>query len=85
MGSTDLVYPTIMYNILGPKDFTGPYEAPVINHENIFLKMYGKKISKPKRKLGHVNFVDKTGKKTPQQMLDEIEKYKDALQIKPKI
>ncbi len=85
LGSTDLVYPTIMYNILGPKDFTGPYEEPVINHESIFLKMYGKKLSKPKRKLGHVNFVDKTGKKTPQQMLDEIEKYKDALQIKPKI
>ncbi len=85
LGSTDLVYPTIMYNILGPKDFTGPYEEPVINHENIFLKMYGKKLSKPKRKLGHVNFVDKTGKKTPQQMLEEIEKYKGSLQIKPKI
>ncbi len=85
LGSTDLVYPTIMYNILGPKDFTGPYEEPVINHESIFLKMYGKKLSKPKRKLGHVNFVDKTGKKTPQQMLEEIEKYKGSLQIKPKI
>ncbi len=85
LGSTDLVYPTIMYNILGPKDFTGPYEEPVINHENIFLKMYGKKLSKPKRKLGHVNFVDKTGKKNPQQMLEEIEKYKGSLQIKPKI
>ncbi len=85
LGSTDLVYPTIMYNILGPKDFTGPYEEPVINHESIFLKMYGKKLSKPKRKLGHVNFVDKTGKKNPQQMLEEIEKYKGSLQIKPKI
>lgn len=85
LGSTGLVYPTIMYNILGPKDFTGPYEEPVINHESIFLKMYGKKLSKPKRKLGHVNFVDKTGKKNPQQMLEEIEKYKGSLQIKPKI
>ena len=27
--------------------------------ENIYLKMYGKLESKPQRKIGHVNIVDK--------------------------
>ena len=56
--STDLIHPTIMYNILGPKDFKGRYKTPTINFDNAFLKMYEKTESKPKRKIGHVNLVD---------------------------
>ena len=58
LGSTELLHPTIMYNILGPKNFKGRYKAPTINFDNAFLKMYGKLESKPKRKIGHVNLVD---------------------------
>ena len=56
--STDLIHPTIMYNILGPKDFKGRYKTPTINFDNAFLKMYEKTESKPQRKIGHVNLVD---------------------------
>ena len=49
LGSTELLHPTIMYNILGPKDFKGVYKIPTINFDNAFLKMYGKLESKPKR------------------------------------
>ena len=58
LGSTELLHPTIMYNILGPKDFTGKYKKPSLIITNTFLKMYGKLESKPKRKIGHVNLVD---------------------------
>ena len=58
LGSVELLHPTIMYNILGPKNFKGRYKIPVINFDNAFLKMYGKLESKPKRKIGHVNLVD---------------------------
>ena len=58
LGSTELLHPAIMYNILGPKNFKGRYKIPVINFDNAFLKMYGKLESKPKRKIGHVNLVD---------------------------
>ena len=58
LGSTKLLYPTIMYNILGPKNFTGKYRKPSLTITNSFLKMYGKLESKPKRKIGHVNLVD---------------------------
>ena len=58
LGSVELLHSTIMYNILGPKDFKGVYKIPTINFDNAFLKMYGKLESKPKRKIGHVNLVD---------------------------
>ena len=58
LGSTELLHPTIMYNILGPKGFTGKYKKPSLTITNSFLKMYGKLESKPKRKIGHVNLVD---------------------------
>ena len=57
LGSVKLVHPTIMYNILGSKDFQGEYRPLEISEKNVFLKMYGKEISKPLRKLGHLNVV----------------------------
>jgi len=82
LGSTELLYPTIMYNILGPKNFEGRY-MPVKTHlKNIYLKMYGKEISKPKRKLGHFNFVDETKTRNIENMLQEIEEIKNSVLIK---
>lgn len=59
LGSTELLYPTIMYNILGSKEFEGEYNDLEINEKNLYLKMYQKKISKPLRKIGHFNLVGK--------------------------
>ncbi|MDF2422965.1 MAG: 5-(carboxyamino)imidazole ribonucleotide synthase [Nitrosopumilus sp.] len=57
LGSTKLIHNCIMYNILGGEGFTGEYTPLDITDEGVFLKMYGKKISKPLRKLGHINIV----------------------------
>ena len=57
--SCEILHPTIMYNILGPKSFSGPYTYDEITGDGIQLKMYGKSESRPLRKLGHVN-VSKT-------------------------
>ena len=61
LGSVKLKHPTIMYNVLGSKDFEGEYKPIKILEQNVYLKMYGKKISKPSRKLGHVNLVSQEG------------------------
>jgi len=61
LGSVKLIHPTIMYNILGSEGFEGEYKPITISEKNVFLKMYGKKISKPLRKLGHVNIVADSG------------------------
>ncbi len=82
LGSTELLYPTIMCNILGPEGFSGPYQEPQIKKEDVFLKMYRKKVSKPKRKLGHFNLIDKTGQKTTEQMIEEVKKIEKSCLIK---
>lgn len=83
LGDTKLLHPTIMYNILGPKEFQGEYEEPRINDPNVFLKMYGKKISKPSRKMGHFNLVGKNDEPIDQ-LLNMVDILKDRAIIRPK-
>ena len=80
LGSVKLVHPTIMYNILGPNEFEGKYKPIEILEQGVYLKMYGKKISKPQRKLGHVNLVGKEGE-TIEDLLQKLDAIKDKFQI----
>ncbi|AJM92566.1 5-(carboxyamino)imidazole ribonucleotide synthase [Nitrosopumilus piranensis] len=75
LGSTKLLRPTIMYNILGTKSFEGEYKPLEILDENLFLKMYGKKISKPMRKLGHFNLIS-TNNESIEDLLKKLESIK---------
>ena len=76
LGSTKLIHNTIMYNILGTKEFEGEYRPLDISNDNLFLKMYGKKISKPLRKLGHFNLVGTNGESIDQ-LLQKLETLKE--------
>jgi len=82
LGNTSIIYPTIMCNILGPKNFEGEYKPIEMTGPNLFLKMYGKKISKPLRKLGHFNLVGKSGE-TIEQLLITLETLKGKLNVNP--
>lgn len=82
LGSTELLYPTIMYNILGPKEFSGEYKPVSIQEKNVFVKMYGKKESKPKRKIGHVNIVAEKSE-TLSELIKRVESIKGKLCVKP--
>ncbi|MBN8576445.1 MAG: 5-(carboxyamino)imidazole ribonucleotide synthase [Cytophagales bacterium] len=61
-GSTNLIAPSAMVNVLGEEGFTGParYEGlqEVLAIEGVHVHLYGKKITKPFRKMGHVTIVD---------------------------
>jgi 5-(carboxyamino)imidazole ribonucleotide synthase len=84
LGKTELLHTTIMYNILGPKDFKGrykPIELP--SQEGVFLKMYGKNYSKPNRKLGHINVVDTKNIEGIEGLLRKIEKIKKFISFVP--
>ena len=80
LGSTELLHNTIMYNILGNLDFQGEYKKIEISEKNIFLKMYEKKISKPLRKLGHLNIVG-FEKQSIDELLTQLEKIKGSVEI----
>jgi len=80
LGSTELLHNTIMYNILGNLDFQGEYKKIEISEKNIFLKMYEKKISKPLRKLGHLNIVG-FEKQSIDKLLTQLEKIKSRVEV----
>ncbi len=80
LGSTELIYNTIMYNILGNLDFQGEYKKIEISEKKIFLKMYEKKISKPLRKLGHLNIVG-SEKESIDDLLSQLEKIKSSVEV----
>ena len=82
LGDTTLEHPTIMYNILGSKSFEGKYSPITLSEENVFLKMYGKEISKPQRKLGHFNLVSKENE-TTDQLLVKLESLKNKVITQP--
>ena len=82
LGSTKLIYNTVMYNILGTKGFEGEYKPIIFSEPNVYLKMYGKKISKPLRKLGHFNLVARNGE-TVEQLLEKLETLKEKVVTQP--
>ena len=72
-----------MYNILGPKTFQGEYNILFKKQDNVYLKMYGKLESKPQRKIGHVNIVDKENLGMDV-LFNQVEDLKKNLVIEPK-
>ena len=83
LGSTKLQHPSIMYNILGPKNFTGEYKPITLTGDRTYLKMYGKKIAKPKRKLGHFNLIGNDNIQDIQELIDKIDSLKDNIKFEP--
>jgi 5-(carboxyamino)imidazole ribonucleotide synthase len=63
LGHTDAILPSIMVNIIGAEGADGDvqYEGleEVLKIENAFVHLYGKKQTKPGRKMGHVTILSK--------------------------
>lgn len=61
-GDTSMVCPSAMVNLLGEEGFSGlaSYEGleEVLKLEGAHVHLYGKKLTKPFRKMGHVTVVD---------------------------
>lgn len=82
LGSTQLVLPAVMLNILGGQGYQGPVkyeglpESMAIDGVNIHL--YGKKITRPYRKMGHVTITSST----LENALQKAEKVKKLIQVK---
>ncbi|NWJ76924.1 5-(carboxyamino)imidazole ribonucleotide synthase [Marine Group I thaumarchaeote] len=81
LGSTDLVHKTVMCNILGPDGFEGKYKPVQLEKDGVYLKMYGKDVSKPQRKLGHFNVVDLNDSKDVSELLEMADEIKNSISI----
>jgi 5-(carboxyamino)imidazole ribonucleotide synthase len=82
LGSTDLIHRTVMCNILGPDGFEGKYKPVQLENDDAYLKMYGKNVSKPQRKLGHFNVVDLNDTKDVSELLEMVDEIKNSILIK---
>jgi 5-(carboxyamino)imidazole ribonucleotide synthase len=62
LGDTQIASPSAMVNLLGEEGFSGPalYEGfdEVAKISGIHVHLYGKRITKPFRKMGHVTILD---------------------------
>jgi len=83
LGNTDLIHKTVMCNILGPDGFEGKYKSVELEKDSVYLKMYGKDISKPQRKIGHFNVVDLTDSQDTSELLKTASEIKNLILINP--
>lgn len=64
LGSTGLIQPAVMINLLGGEGFTGKFQLSNLDQisamEGVYIHLYGKKESKPMRKMGHITILGKT-------------------------
>jgi 5-(carboxyamino)imidazole ribonucleotide synthase len=63
LGATDIIHPSMMINLLGEPGFEGEamYEGldDVMRLPGVYVHLYGKLLTKPFRKMGHVTITGK--------------------------
>jgi len=82
LGNTDAILPSVMLNVLGENGYQGEaiYEGlpEVLQIENAFVHLYGKKETRGGRKMGHVTILSKE----KQDLLHQANKIKYMLKVK---
>jgi len=73
LGETDIIMPSVMLNLLGDKNSSGKAAYPgmdeVLKIKGVYPHIYGKAISKPFRKMGHVTVVNESLAKAKEKAL----------------
>ncbi len=84
LGNTKTILPSALLNILGDEGHNGEahYEGleEVLKMDNAFVHIYGKKQTKPGRKMGHVTIISNE----KQDLLHKVNKIKNSLFVRTK-
>jgi 5-(carboxyamino)imidazole ribonucleotide synthase len=79
LGSTQLVKPAVMVNLLGAENHTGNAKytglTPFFETPGVYFHIYGKKQTKPFRKMGHVTIINdniEAAKETAMKIKNEV-------------
>lgn len=84
LGNTTITNPSVMVNLLGEKDYTGPvfYEGleDVLNIPGVNVHIYGKQDTKSFRKMGHVTVIAQT----IEEAKEKARQVKNTLKVKTK-
>jgi len=80
-GNTDAILPAAIVNILGAEGFNGEavYKGleEVLEIPDAFVHLYGKKQTKPGRKMGHVTILSKE----KQELIHQVNRIKSTLKV----
>jgi 5-(carboxyamino)imidazole ribonucleotide synthase len=81
LGAVNILQPSVMINLLGDDGFIGNVKyvgvEEVLKFEGVHLHLYGKKITKPFRKMGHLNVTAKTLEKA----IEKAQNIKNLIKI----
>lgn len=81
LGNTEPILPAAIVNLLGAEGYSGPavYEGlqEVLKTDNVFVHIYGKKETKPGRKMGHVTILSKD----KQELVYQANRIKNKLKV----
>ena len=81
LGSTATKRPSAMVNLLGEEGYTGAaiYEGldAILKIEGVSLFLYGKKITKPHRKMGHITIIDDD----VDRLIEKVELVKNTIKV----
>lgn len=82
LGDTSSIYHAVMVNVLGESGYEGPavYEGleEILKLSGVYVHLYGKKITKPGRKMGHVTILDEER----QAAINKARKIQELLKVK---
>ncbi|CAN5576384.1 5-(carboxyamino)imidazole ribonucleotide synthase [soil metagenome] len=81
LGCAEAILPAAIVNLLGAEGHTGEacYEGlnDILKLENVFVHIYGKKQTKPGRKMGHVTILSKE----KQELVHQANRIKNTLKV----
>lgn len=81
LGSTEHILPAAIVNLLGAEGHSGEavYEGlnEILQIENVFVHIYGKKQTKPGRKMGHITIVSKE----KQELIHQANRVKQTVKV----
>ncbi|TVP51377.1 MAG: ATP-grasp domain-containing protein, partial [Mongoliibacter sp.] len=82
LGDTTLRTPAAMVNLLGEDGFTGDAYVEGLDEamaeKGVYIHLYGKKITKPFRKMGHVTILEEN----PSLLKERTQQIKSLIKIK---
>ncbi len=81
LGNTEIILPAAIVNVLGAEGHTGPanYEGikEVLAMDNVFVHIYGKALTKPGRKMGHITILSQER----QELIHKINQIKTLIKV----
>jgi 5-(carboxyamino)imidazole ribonucleotide synthase len=81
LGSTEHILPAAIVNLLGAEGHKGEacYEGlyDILQLENVFVHIYGKKETKPGRKMGHITILSKE----KQELIHQANRIKQTVKV----